>query len=111
MIQASRDLKEKVSVAEQRLWEYFRDGRFCNVNFNRQFVLGSYIVNFVSLEHKLVIEIGGESSLESADYHARKIAYLQSLNYKVIHFLDYDVLHNIRVVLEVIHNEVDKVLI
>ncbi|MCS5709010.1 endonuclease domain-containing protein [Candidatus Berkiella cookevillensis] len=111
MIQASRDLKEKVSVAEQRLWEYFRDGRFCNVNFNRQFVLGAYIVNFVSPEHKLVIEINAESSLESADYHARKITYLKSLGYKIIHFWDHDILHNIRIVLEVIHNEVDRELV
>ena len=55
----ARDLRQKFTDAEKALWMKLRNRQLEAVKFRRQQPIGSYIVDFVSFERKLIIEIDG----------------------------------------------------
>jgi very-short-patch-repair endonuclease len=65
---AARGLSKRSTDAERKLWRNLRDRQIQGFKFRRQHPLGSYVVDFVSLEKKLVIELdGGHHALDPAD--------------------------------------------
>lgn len=50
--------KQFPTDAERLLWEFVR-AKQLSVKFNRQHIIGDYIVDFVCVEKKLVIEVDG----------------------------------------------------
>ena len=50
----ARELKRNMTDAEHRLWYHLRGKRLNGIKFRRQQSIGSYIVDFVSMEHKLM---------------------------------------------------------
>lgn len=54
----ARDLRKNMTPGEVRTWALLKE---FPLNFNRQFIIGEYIVDFVCRELKLVIEIDGIS--------------------------------------------------
>ena len=57
-IKISRRLRSKQTDAEKLLWSKVRNRQLYG-KFRRQHSLGPYIVDFVNLESKLIIEIDG----------------------------------------------------
>ena len=56
------------------------------VSFRRQHAIGNYIVDFVSIKKKLIIELDGSQHLEQTDYDEERTAYLESRGYRVVRF-------------------------
>lgn len=48
-----------MTLAEQKLWYHLRGKRLNGIKFRRQQTIGGYIVDFVSMEHRLIIELDG----------------------------------------------------
>ena len=72
--------------------------------FRRQEPIGSYIVDFVCQEKRIVIEVdGGQHSTEKERDNERD-KWLEGKGYKVLRFWNNEVLANIQGVLEVIRN-------
>ncbi len=44
---------------ERRMWALLRDRRFEGLKFQRQKVIGRYIVDFVCFRHRLIVEADG----------------------------------------------------
>src|SRR5512138_1979087 len=80
------ELRRESTTAERRLWAYLRGDKLNGVNFRRQHAIGNYIVDFVSIKKKLVIELDGSQHLEQVDYDIERTKYLESQGYKVIRF-------------------------
>lgn len=56
--------------------------------FRRQHPIGRYIVDFVCLEKKLIVELdGGQHSLQQ-NYDEERSAWLESRGYRVLRFWD-----------------------
>ncbi len=70
------------------------------VLFRRQHQIGQYIVDFVCLEKKLVIECDGGQHTEEVD--KERTLFLEQEGFKVLRFWDNDILKNIEGVYEVI---------
>jgi len=72
------------------------------VKFRRQQPIGQYIVDFVSFERKLVIEIdGGQHSGEGIkNQDKQRTTWLKKGGYQVLRFWNNEVLTNIKGVLE-----------
>ena len=62
------------------------------IKFRRQQTIGGYIVDFISMEKKLIIELDGGQHAEQADYDAARTAYLESEGYRVLRFWNNQVL-------------------
>ena len=88
--------------AESRFWSMLRDSRMPVFKFRRQLVIDPYIIDFVCLERRLVIEVDGSQHAES-DYDARRDAFLAREGFSVLRFWNNDVLTNPVGVFDAIH--------
>ena len=59
----ARDLRRNMTNGEKLLWSRLRAHHMDGRKFRRQHVIGRYIVDFVCLQSRLVIEVDGESHL------------------------------------------------
>ena len=107
MYQAGK-LRKDPTPAERKLWAYLRGNKLKGVNFRRQHAIGNFIVDFVSVKKKLVIELDGSQHLEQAEYDVERTKYLELQGYKVIRFWNNDVMKDINGVLRAIELVVDK---
>ena len=59
------ELRQEPTPAEGKLWAYLRGNKLNGMSFRRQHTIGNYIVDFVSIKKKLVIELDGSQHLLS----------------------------------------------
>jgi hypothetical protein len=57
----ARKLRRHSTDTEGHLWSFLRDRQIEGLKFRRQHPIGSYVVDFVNLEKKVVIELDGGS--------------------------------------------------
>jgi len=97
----ARQLRLNQTDAERRLWAALRDRRLVGYKFRRQRPIGPFIVDFVCIEHKLVIEAdGGQHADNEAD--ESRTAWLQGRGWRVLRFWNNEILANTRGVIETI---------
>ena len=92
----ARTLRHKQTDAEKKLWSVLRSRQFENIKFRRQEPIGQYIVDFVSLERELIIEIdGGQHNQHPEIEHDEvRTKWLENKGFRVIRFWNNDVLLN-----------------
>ena len=83
--QRARELRHDGNNAERQVWRLLRDRRLGGLKFRRQHVLGRYVVDFVCLSARLVIEIDGDAH-ENPEPDAQRTAELEQMGYRVIRF-------------------------
>jgi very-short-patch-repair endonuclease len=86
---------------ELRLWRLLRDRRLNGIKFRRQVPVGPYIVDFLCVAAKLIVEADGFQHAESLRDNVRD-AYLASQGWKVLRFWNNEVFLNREGVLETI---------
>ncbi|MDW2995187.1 MAG: endonuclease domain-containing protein [Alphaproteobacteria bacterium] len=87
----ARELRKKSTLSEVLLWNLLKNKRTNGLDFDRQRIIGNYIVDFYCPKLKLVIEIDGCSHDNKYTYDKKRDEYLKSLGLSVIHFDDHDV--------------------
>jgi very-short-patch-repair endonuclease len=70
--------------AERALWGRLRKRQVSGFAFRRQFPLGHYIVDFVCLAERLIVELDGGQHIEQQEYDTRRTAWLEKQGYRVI---------------------------
>ena len=95
--------RREMTAAELMLWEQLRGSKL-GVHFRRQHVIGMYVVDFVSLKNRLVIEVDGVYHMapEQQREDALRTEFLQRKGFRVIRFRNEQVLSNIESVMSVI---------
>jgi very-short-patch-repair endonuclease len=96
----ARALRKNSTDAERSLWSRLRARRLDGVKFRRQQALGPYVVDFLCLEPKLVIEVDGGQHAEQISNDLQRTAYLKVLGYRVLRFWNHEVLGDPDAVLE-----------
>ncbi|MBP1575533.1 MAG: endonuclease domain-containing protein [Oscillospiraceae bacterium] len=87
----SRDLRRNMTPEEKHLWYDFL--KTYPVQFNRQRVIGNYIVDFYCRKANLVIEIDGKQHYipDGLSYDSERTDYLNSVGIEVVRFLNKDI--------------------
>jgi very-short-patch-repair endonuclease len=98
---AARKLRRDATDAERTMWLLLRDRRLGGVKFRRQVPVGSYVADFASIEHRLVVEPDGGQHADSPS-DVRRDAFLADAGWRVLRFWNNDMLTNRDGVLEVI---------
>jgi very-short-patch-repair endonuclease len=80
------ELRREPTPAERKLWAYLRGNKLNGASFRRQHAIGNYIVDFVSIKKKLIIELDGGQHLEQSEYDEERTHYLKSQGCKVVRF-------------------------
>jgi very-short-patch-repair endonuclease len=97
------------TLAETVLWEQIR-GKALGTKFFRQYIIADYIVDFVSLQHNLVIEVDGayHSELEQHEYDEYRTFRLERLGFHVIRFSNEEIINSIGNVVKTIQTKLSK---
>ena len=93
-------LRNNLSDAEQALWHLLRHRQICGLKFRRQHPFGDYILDFVCLQNKLVIEVDGGQHGQQAEYDENRTQKLQAAGFRVLRFWDNEVLKEMESVRE-----------
>ena len=99
-------LRSSMTKAEACLWKYGLRSKKLGVTFRRQRPVGRYIVDFVCLELKIIIEVDGESHNhpEIYDNDIIRQKYLENLGFMVFRFTDEEVLKSINGVMIILED-------
>jgi very-short-patch-repair endonuclease len=105
LLPLAKKFRKEHTPAELTLWLYLRKKQIKGIKFKRQIPIGNYIVDFASIEHKLIIEIDGgqHNEEEIKQYDNERTKFLESQGYKVIRVWNDDIKNNLSGVLEVLH--------
>ncbi len=99
----ARKLRQNFTDTEQNLWRHLRNRQIEGFKFRRQQPVGRYIVDFVNLEKKVIIELdGGQHTIGRGD--RIRDEWLRTEGYKVLRFWDNQVFNNLEGVLETIRD-------
>ncbi|WP_449245250.1 endonuclease domain-containing protein [Desulfobacca acetoxidans] len=100
--QIARHLRKNSTDAERLLWFNLRNRRLGAYKFRRQYNVGPFIVDFVCLEKKLIIELDGGQHAEMIEEDMKRTEFLLGRGYTVLRFWDNEVLKETESVLQVI---------
>jgi very-short-patch-repair endonuclease len=102
----ARQMRHEQTDAESKMWSLLRDRRLSQFKFRRQFPIAGYIVDFICLRAKLVVEVDGGQHGDPGriEYDRRRTARLSEMRFRVLRFSDRDVLRESDTVLGIIYN-------
>jgi very-short-patch-repair endonuclease len=102
--QRARQLRASQTSAEAKLWFALRNRQLARWKFRRQHPLEGYVVDFVTLEGKLVVEVDGatHSTTSVRMRDAKRSKALGTAGFLVIRVTNIDVYENLDGVLETI---------
>lgn len=104
----SRQLRKSATKEEYRLWYNFL--KTYTVQFNRQKIIGNFIVDFYCDKAKLVIELDGAQHYEknAQIYDEERTAYLRALGIEVFRVTNIDINNHFSEVCLVIDEKVNE---
>ena len=91
---SAKILRKNMTPEEKHLWYDFL--RSYPVQFNRQKVIGNYIVDFYCKKANIVIEIDGAQHYENnaVEYDKERTEYLNNVGIEVVRFVNKDINRN-----------------
>ena len=103
IVKRAKKLRQDGSLVERILWRHLRENRtHSEFKFRYQHPLSKYIVDFVCLPAKLVIEIDGLSHDSASQDDQIRQEYIEQLGYQVLRFSNQDIMNDVNSVAETI---------
>jgi very-short-patch-repair endonuclease len=84
MQERARVLRQRATPFEQRFWDAVRGRQFAGFKFRRQRVMGPYIVDFVCLEARVVVELDGDPHRDAVEADQIRDDWLRSRGFRVL---------------------------
>jgi len=81
------------------MWKHLRNRRLDGWKFRRQHPIGKFIVDFVCLEKKLIVEVDGGQHAQNLESDAKRTEYLRQKGYRILRFWNNEVLQETEPVL------------
>jgi very-short-patch-repair endonuclease len=79
-----RTLRNNMSDAEQALWRLLRSRQISGLKFRRQHPFGHYILDFICLDNRRVIEVDGGQHGQQAGYDGNRTQELHAAGFCVL---------------------------
>jgi very-short-patch-repair endonuclease len=102
--QRARKLRASRTSAEARLWQALRGRHLANWKFRRQHPIDRYVVDFVTMEGRLIVEVDGAThgSERELARDAERTRLLEAFGFHVVRVTNTDVYENLGGVLDMI---------
>ena len=104
LIEKAKENRNNPTEAEAALWSQLRNKQLDGYKFRQQHLIGDFIVDFVCLSKKLVIEVDGGIHKETKEYDEERTKILADRGFEVLRFKNEEVLGDIDAVLEQVSN-------
>jgi very-short-patch-repair endonuclease len=102
--QRARELRQKMTPAERRLWQQLRANRLDNWHFRRQQIIDGFIVDFYCHRAGLVIEVDGPIHEDQQEADAEREAILRARELTILRFTNRQVMNDMPSVLQEIRS-------
>src|SRR5690554_1042309 len=99
----AKELRQAGNLSEVLFWNQVKNKQFKGLDFDRQKIIGNYIVDFYCSNCQVVIEIDGSSHDDKVEYDANRDQYLEELGLKVIHIPVNDIMFKLGEVMEMLN--------
>ena len=86
-------MRSEPTPAEHRLWQILRAKRLAGFKFKRQLTIDDYIVDFVCLGRRLIVEADGGQHAESPS-DPRRDRHLKTQGFRILRFWNNDIFNN-----------------
>jgi len=86
----ARFLRTNMTDTERFVWQRIRRCQLAGFKFRRQHPMGPFIVDFICLERKLVLELDGGQHAERVEYDAERTAWLEERGYRVFRVWNFE---------------------
>ncbi len=107
-IERARRLRKHLTDAEQRLWQELKRRQLAGVKLRRQQPIGPFVVDFVSFECRVIIEVDGGQHAEQVHYDQDRTRWLEAQGYRVLRFWNNEVLSHTEAVAQAILDAVER---
>ena len=107
----AKEMRCNPTIAEKKLWYFLRELKNEGYKFRRQHPFDNfYIVDFICLKEKLIIEIDGSGHNHSdiIEYDTKRTLWFEENGYRVLRFWNNDITQNLEGVVEVIYQVLEK---
>jgi len=101
-VRRARRLRREMTFPERRLWSELRDRGAAGEKFRRQAPFGPYIVDFLHMSSRLVVELDGRSHDDRYAYDAARQNWPESRGFRVLRIANDDVIDDIEAVVDAI---------
>ena len=101
----AKNLRKNSTDAERLLWSKLRSKQIEGLKFRRQQPIRDIIVDFVSFEKRVVVELDGGQHAEQGRRDFQRDDFLERHGFKVLRFWNNEILEHLDDVLEVIRKE------
>jgi very-short-patch-repair endonuclease len=93
----ARNLRKNSTPQEIIFWSRIKNRNFLNLKFRRQYPIGKYVVDFLCLEKKIIIELDGWQHKEENQekYDTERTMFLEKLGFRVIRFWNNEINDNL----------------
>jgi very-short-patch-repair endonuclease len=108
--QKAKALRKNMTEAEKKLWTELRRRRLLDCKFRRQQPLGEYIVDFVCLSERLIVEVDGGQHARDIAYDKGRDRWLIAQGFTVLRFWNNEIFDNIAGVMYRISDELTRSL-
>ena len=88
LLNRSRNLRKGYVLSEVIFWKQVRNKEFHQIDFDRQKIIGNYIVDFYIKSLGVVLEIDGSSHNDKEEYDEKRQLFLESLDLVVYRISD-----------------------
>jgi very-short-patch-repair endonuclease len=107
----SRALRNQQTAAEEILWRELRNRQLGRWKFRRQHPIARYIVDFVSLDGKLVVEVDGgtHSADKEQTRDAQRAREIERFGFHVLRVTNTDIYKNLNGVIDTILHELGTI--
>ncbi len=102
----ARALRASQTSAEVKLWQALRNRKLARWKFRRQHPIDRYVVDFVTLDGKLIVEVDGVTHSEPSEIRRDKARseVLEACGFFIVRVSNTDVYENLEGVLELIES-------
>jgi very-short-patch-repair endonuclease len=91
----AKSLRKAGNLSEVLFWKQVHKGIFWKIDFDRQRIIGNYIVDFYVKTLGLIVEIDGSSHNHKEEYDSNREKFLTSLGLKMFKVSDFRVINDL----------------
>jgi len=92
-----KTLRKNSTPQEIIFWSRVRAKRFKGLKFKRQYSIGRYIIDFINLDKKIIIELDGFQHKEENQerYDQERTEFLEKRGFKILRFWNNEINDNL----------------
>ncbi len=108
----AKELRRKMTEAEEMLWSALRNKRLNGFKFRRQHPINKFVADFYCHEARLIVEVDGEvhDEKDQKEHDELRTYVLKEFDITVIRFSNQEVLKSLDMVLNLINLKVQQLI-